>query len=128
MLILDTSVWIEFLRQNPQYSKNIRELLESKAILAVECVFAELLQGVRTKAEKRIILQYWEYLPKINLPQVMLDAGLYFSGNKLSAKGIGLIDAIILMHALHSKAKIWTLDKKFQKIIPQELLYNELTS
>jgi predicted nucleic acid-binding protein len=125
MLILDTSVWIEFLRQNPRYSKGVGELLESKEIFAVECVFAELLQGVRTPAEKRIILQYWEYLPKINLPQAMLDAGLYSSGNKLLSKGIGLIDAVILMHALHSKAKIWTLDQKFQKIIPPELLYNK---
>ncbi|MDR2428948.1 MAG: PIN domain-containing protein [Candidatus Margulisbacteria bacterium] len=127
MLILDTSVWIEFLRQSPPYTKNISKLLESKEILAVECIFAELLQGANTKQEKRIILQYWEYLPKINLPQAMLDAGLYSSSNKLPSKGIGLIDAVILMHALYSKVKIWTLDKKFQKIIPQELLYNELT-
>jgi predicted nucleic acid-binding protein len=37
--------------------------------------------------------------------------------------GVGLIDAIILMHAINNNTKIWTLDKKFMKIIPKEYKY-----
>jgi hypothetical protein len=37
--------------------------------------------------------------------------------------GVGLIDAIILLHGIKSNSKIWTLDKKFQKIMPGKLEY-----
>ena len=64
MIILDTSVWIEFLKCNQQYFPKIRKLLESGEILAVECVFGELLQGVKNKKEEETVLKYWEHLPK----------------------------------------------------------------
>ena len=34
----------------------IQELLEDRKILAVECIFAELLQGARNNQEKEIII------------------------------------------------------------------------
>jgi hypothetical protein len=39
--------------------------------------------------------------------------------------GVGLIDAIILIHGIKSNSKIWTLDNKFLRIIPEELKYKE---
>jgi hypothetical protein len=38
-------------------------------------------------------------------------------------KGVGLIDAIILVHGIRSQSKIWTLDKNFLNVIPEELKY-----
>jgi predicted nucleic acid-binding protein len=54
-----------------------------------------------------------------------IDAGEYSAKNKSLDHGVGLIDAIILMHGIKSNSKIWTLDKKFLKIIPEELIYRE---
>jgi hypothetical protein len=38
-------------------------------------------------------------------------------------KGVGLIDAIILMHGTRNQSKIWTLDKNFLNVVPDELKY-----
>jgi len=123
MIILDTSVWIEYLRNNPVFFPEICKLLESGQVLAVECVFGELLQGVKNKQEREIILSFWTYLSKENYENIIIQAGEYSSKNKLLEHGIGLIDAVILMYGIKSKSKIWTLDKKFLKIIPEEFRY-----
>jgi predicted nucleic acid-binding protein len=54
MIILDATVWIEYLRNNQKYYSVVSALLENKEILAVECVFGELLQGVKNKYEEEI--------------------------------------------------------------------------
>jgi len=125
MIILDTSVWIEYLRNNPVFFPVISKLLENGEILAVDCVFGELLQGVKNKAEREIILNFWTYLLKEHYEDIIIQAGEYSSKKKLSDHGVGLIDAVILMYGIKSKSKIWTLDKKFLSIIPEELRYTE---
>ena len=125
MIILDTSVWIEFFKNNQNYYPQICKLLESGEILAVECVFGELLQGVKNEKEKEIVLNYWKHLPKGNYENVIIEAGEYSALNKLLDHGVGLIDTIILMHAIKSNSKIWTIDNKFLRIIPEEIKYIE---
>jgi predicted nucleic acid-binding protein len=123
MIILDTTVWIEFLKNNEDYYSPISALLENRKVLAVECIFGELLQGVKNSYEEEILLNYWKYLPKKKYEDIIIEAGNYSSKNKLLSKGVGLIDAIILMHGMKSGSKIWTLDKKFQSVIPEMLKY-----
>jgi predicted nucleic acid-binding protein len=123
MIILDTSIWIEHLKNNQEFFPKVSTLLERWEILAVDCVFGELLQGVKNNSEKEIILGFWKYLPKEYHEDSIIEAGLYSSKNKLLDNGVGLIDAIILTHAIKSDSKIWTLDTKFLKIIPEELKY-----
>jgi predicted nucleic acid-binding protein len=123
MIILDTSIWIEHLRNNQIYFSIIRKQLESKEILAVECVFGELLQGVKNETEKEIILTFWTHLPKEHYENIIIEAGEYSAKNNLLDHGVGLIDAIILMHGIKSNSKIWTLDSKFLRVIPDELKY-----
>ena len=125
MIILDTSIWIEHLRNNQLYFPKVKKLLESKEILAVECIFGELLQGIKNKSEKEIILNFWTYLPKENYGNIIIQAGEYSAQNNLLDYGVGLIDAIILMHGIKSNSKIWTLDNKFLRIIPEELRYKD---
>ena len=98
-------------------------MLETNKILAVESIFAELLQGVRNKREKNIILSYWQHLPKIDGSGLFIEAGLFSNNNKLSDKGVGLIDSLIYIHALESNSMLWTLDKKLLKNISGDLIY-----
>jgi len=123
MIILDTSVWIEHLRNNQIFFPKVCKMLESKEILAVECVFGELLQGTKTESEKDIILEFWKHLPKEHFDNIIIGAGEYSAKNKLLDHGVGLIDAIILMHGIRSNSQIWTLDNKFLRVIPEELRY-----
>ena len=123
MVILDTSIWIEHLKNNPLYFPKIRELIENREVLAVECVFGELLQGAKNKHEMEIIKKFWTHLPQKNFENFIIQAGEYSSQHKLMDHGVGLIDAIILMHGIKSNSKIWTLDAKFLRVIPEELRY-----
>jgi predicted nucleic acid-binding protein len=123
MIIIDTSIWIEYFKQNSQYSNQIMKLLETQKVLAVECIFGELLQGVKNNREREIINSYWENLPKCNDNNVWIDAGNYSSEHKLISKGIGLIDTVILISAQKNNAKIWTLDKKLMRILKKEEKY-----
>lgn len=123
MIILDTSVWIEYLKGNSPYNFHIKQKLESNEVLAVECIFAELLQGIRNDREKDIILAYWKHLPKVSSNGLFIEAGLFSNKNKLSDKGVGLIDSLIYLHALKSSSMLWTLDKKLLRIISDELIY-----
>ena len=123
MIILDTSVWIEHLKNNQMFFPKICKLLECGEILAVECVFGELLQGIKNETEKEIILKFWKHLPKENFENIIIEAGKYSAENKLLEYGVGLIDAIILLHGIKSNSKIWTLDNKLLKLIPEELIY-----
>ena len=54
MIVIDTSVWIEFLKQNPLYAPKITELLENREVLAVEFIFGELLQRRRSRLSQKI--------------------------------------------------------------------------
>ena len=125
MIILDTTVWIEFLKNNQNFYPQIKELLEKREILAVECVFGELLQGIKNKSEQEIINSFWRHLPKVNYEKIILEAGEYSSKNMLIDQGVGLLDSIILVHAIKGNSRIWTLDKKFLRVIPIELRYKE---
>ncbi len=120
MIIPDTSIWVEYLKQNFLYYENIKNLMENQRILAVECIFAELLQGAKNKREREILFSYWENLPKISGENIWIEAGKYSSENKLISKGVGIIDCVILLSARQSNAKIFTLDKKLLKLLKNE--------
>lgn len=122
-IIADTSIWIEFLKNNRSIFPLAQKLLEKNCIVAVECIFGELLQGVKTKRERGIILGYWEYLPKANEHNIWIDAGIYSNENKLLEKGIGLVDSALIVLAMKNKLKLWTLDKKLKKILQSGLVY-----
>ena len=125
MIILDTSIWIEHLKNNQAYFPKICKLLESGTILAVECIFGELLQGVKNKNEEETIFKFWTHLPKLKYENIIIEAGIYSKNNKLLDFGVGLIDSIIIVHGIKSNSKIWTLDKKLLKVLPEELKYTE---
>ena len=125
MIILDTSIWIEHLRGNQYYFHHTRELLENREVLALECIFGELMRGSKSKSEREIIMEFWTHLPKIRLENIFIEAGEYSSRNKLIDHGVGLIDASILLYGIKSNSKIWTLDNKLFRIIPEEMKYNE---
>ncbi|MDR0448383.1 MAG: PIN domain-containing protein [Treponema sp.] len=126
MIILDTTIWIEHLKSNPNYFSIISTLLENREILAVECVFGELLQGAKNDFERDIIWNFWVHLPKEHYENIIIEAGIYSAKHKLLDMGVGLIDAVILMHGIKSSSEIWTLDTKFLKVIPDSLIYTGL--
>ena len=125
MVIVDTSVWIEFFKGNNPYYSKVLDLIENRAVRTIEPIFAELLQGALTHKEKDFILKFWEYVEKVEDKNLILNAGIFSFENKLVSKGIKLIDACIIYSSIENNCKIWTLDKKMLRFLDEGIIYNQ---
>ena len=113
MILADTSIWIEFLRQsNSAVNDRMLLQLEEGDIFTLSAVFGELLQGVKNRDEYDLILDFWKSTPKIREDMLFIEAGKLSSTYKLLSNGIGLIDCYILAGAITSGIELWTLDKR----------------
>jgi predicted nucleic acid-binding protein len=123
MILADTSVWVEFLNANEPVFRVLRELIEVGNVIAMEFIFGELLQGARTKREKTVIRDYWEYMPKEDEKGIWLEAGNYSAENRLIDKGIGLIDSAIICFSRKHNTKVWSLDKKLMSMLKNDEIF-----
>lgn len=123
MILVDTTIWIEFFKKKEPVFSELKDLIESSEILVHEIVFGELLQGCKTKSEENIILNYWENLNKVISNGSFIDAGILSFENKYFDKGIGLIDSVLISQVKNRKIKIWTLDKKIAATLNKNELY-----
>ncbi len=125
MVIIDTNIWIEFFKGNEHYTEHVSMLIENRLAVAIEPIFAELIYGVRSPKDKTIVLNYWNILRKIELPNnYLIDAAHYSNDNKFYENGIGLMDAIIIKAAKDNNCVICTLDKKMLKFLDDKSIYN----
>lgn len=112
MIIVDTSIWIEFFKGNEPCFSKLEELLDTNKVFAVECVFAELMQGAKGEREQKVLNDYWVSLPKVPGEHLLYKAGIEASKNKWFSKGVGLIDASLVVMGRETRSRIWSLDKK----------------
>ena len=91
------------------------ELLENRLVPALSTVFGELIQGVRSDEEEKVILEFWQYLPKVNEENLFIEAGKISNRFKLISKGVGLIDCHLLAAAFVNSLRLWTLDKRLSE-------------
>ena len=120
MILADTSIWIEFLRQsNADINEAMTSYLEDGEIITVSAIFGELLQGVKNENEREVILDFWDSTPNILEENLFIEAGKFSSRHKLFNKGIGLIDCLILVAAINNGHELWTLDKKLLEAYKQ---------
>jgi len=124
MILVDTSVWIEYFRQTEIFVKAIQPLLRSQKIITIEPVFSELLYGVRNSRERKIVESYWNILPRIEYGEnSMLGAAIFANNNDFHKLGIGLMDAIIIQSVQSGNHLLWTLDKKMISHLDQNLIF-----
>lgn len=122
-VVVDTSIWVEFLKKNPKIFPSMKILLEKNNVIALECIFGELIQGAISEREREIILSYWNCLPKIDEEGIWLEAGRYYGDNKLFDRGVGLIDIAIFTAAAKNNLIVWTMNKELNLIMPDEQKY-----
>ncbi|MCK9622508.1 MAG: type II toxin-antitoxin system VapC family toxin [Methylobacter sp.] len=106
MILVDTSVWIDHLRNNePQ----LISLLTQNRVLAHPFVRGELALG--NLRQRQIILSAIDNLPQA--PVAFADEiNFFIETQSLFGLGIGLIDAHLLASTqLLANAKLWTRDK-----------------
>lgn len=123
MIVVDTSVWVEFFKRDSSVFPKLKSLLERGEILAAEPVFGELIQGAKNRRERDIISSYWNHLPKFSMNGIFFKAGMESGKNRWLDKGIGLIDSSILMYAIEQNCKVWTFDKKLLSVLEYDEQY-----
>lgn len=125
MIILDTSVWIEYFRQNEPIANQVSTLLAEQKVIAVEPVFAELMFGVRNAQERNVIRTFWQILPRADLEEESLfkTSDLAFQYD-FQDKGIDLIDALVIRTAQMANHQLWTLNKRIISILDNVQLFH----
>lgn len=123
MIVVDTSVWIEYFRQsNQSLSDKLELLIENNEVVALSSVFGELLQGVKNDTEEKTIISFWQNLSKADETNLFIEAGKLSAKYKLLANGVGLIDSSILAAAIKHNLSLWTLDKRLNDSYSKLLL------
>lgn len=111
MILLDTSVWIDHLRQG---DAQVAAILQSGLALTHPFVIGELACGPLKSRTK--ILGLLATLPKARVAQEQ-EALFFIERHKLMGHGIGYIDAHLLAAtALTEGAKLWTKDKRLDAL------------
>jgi predicted nucleic acid-binding protein len=122
-IILDSSVWFEYFKRKDPYFKEVQMHLNTFSIKIIDPVIGEILQGALNNNELNFIKANIQYVPKIEIKDMFQEAGLYSFENKLITKGIGLIDACLILATIETSSLLWTLDKKIINFLDEKYIY-----
>ncbi|MGH9341808.1 MAG: type II toxin-antitoxin system VapC family toxin [Acidobacteriota bacterium] len=105
MTLVDTSVWIEHLKQG---NERLAVLLEGGRVFCHRFVIGELACGrLRNRDELLNLLGALPATPIVEHDEVLT----LIAERKLAGRGLGWIDMHLLASALLAHCKVWTLDK-----------------
>jgi hypothetical protein len=99
------------------------ELIESGQAFSLKVVFAELAQGAKNKRELEKVLGFFSNMKLLDNPGLIFRAGVFSQENRLIEKGIGLIEAILIVCTIEHELKLWTLDKKIRSFLDSDRLF-----
>lgn len=119
MILLDTSVWIEGLRErgNPEISRRVHEYLKSGRACWMPMIRLELWNGARGEREKRTLREFEQVLVEL-----AVTAGVWAAANDLArqARAAGLTvpaaDILIVACARHHGVEIESTDAHFAEL------------
>lgn len=114
MILVDTSVWVDHLRAG---NEQLSALLDDGEVLGHPFVLGELALG--NLRQRNIVLRGLRDLPQAIVAsdeEVLRLIG----GQTLFGRGIGYVDAHLLAAArLSAGARLWTYDRRLQKVAAQ---------
>ena len=109
MILVDTSVWIEHLREG---SDRLRTLLFDEQVLCHPFIVGELAFG--TLQNRGEILSMLKALPEAHLLEDE-EVLSFLEARRLYARGIGWVDAHLLASTLLTGCTLWTFDKSLRR-------------
>jgi predicted nucleic acid-binding protein len=112
VILADTTVWIDFLAGRSS-AVGLLSLLAANRVVCHPAVRGEMALGSIARRDE--VLRLLAQLPRA--PVIGNDEVLaLIETSKLSASGIGWIDAHLLASAMAGKHLIWTMDKQLARI------------
>jgi len=122
-ILIDTSVWIEFLKGNKAYFAPMIALMDQGEIYTLELIFAELVQGVKNRREMNLIEDFYRQLKIVDQPGLIFESGEFSRNAGLLNRGIGLIDSVLIHATQKFQLELWTLDKKILGFLQGDRVY-----
>lgn len=128
MILVDTSVWIDFFKRSSTFPKDIlRELLVKGRVVTCRVVFAEIMSGKMDRETHKVVSRAFTAIPfcdpdwnEIRPWERMIAMATVCHEKTVPLPG--LVDRMIALSAETRGVKVWTLDRKFQKF----LTFNDL--
>jgi predicted nucleic acid-binding protein len=117
MILVDTSVWIRFLSNQPPYADRLDSLLDCREVAGHELILAELLIGDHG-GRAEFLASYTKMHQARMVPHGDLVA--FVHDRKLHGRGIGWIDIHLLASAIVEGIQLWTADPPFA-LVAKEL-------
>ena len=116
-ILADTSVWIEFFKSKSSTGDKLEALLVENSVWSCGVVIFELLQGIRSEAERSKILDTLSNLEYAEMSQSLWQKSATIAAS-LKKKGVTLplSDIFISAIALEYNLSVFTLDKHFGQI------------
>ena len=106
MILVDTSVWVDHLRQS---EAELVTALEAEQVLMHPFVIGELACGnLKNRSE---LLALWQELPRAVMASEAEVLG-FIEGRNLMGRGIGYVDAHLLASAVLTQVQLWTRDRR----------------
>jgi predicted nucleic acid-binding protein len=118
VILVDSSVWVDFFQSSPgPAGQELRRMIEKSEPFALSgIVVAEVLQGLtRDSGPIEQFLAQWDMMEPAGLETYRRAAAIYRAGR---AKGLAFttIDTLIAAIALEQGASVFTLDQDFSRI------------
>ena len=110
MVLVDTSVWIDHLRND---NGRLAELLQAAQVVVHPFVIGELAMGtLRRRTEVLGLLSRMPQSPVASHAEVLT----FMERRELIGKGIGYIDAHLLASAVLGDVLLWTYDRRLEAV------------
>lgn len=122
MVLVDSSVWIEFFQKSPAISTTDLELLiEERKVVTCLPVMAEVLSGKMSSKVRQTVRHAFEAMTFVDLNWNAAETWHQLVDYCLKARrremGIpGMVDRMIFAACQESGAQLWTLDKNLQRL------------
>ena len=109
LVLVDTSIWVSHLTRG---NNALRALLERGEVSCHPLVIGELACGsIANRAE---ILSLLQELPQTRVAE-HAEVLRFIEARRLSARGLGFIDAHLLASSVLTKVPLWTADKRLRE-------------
>lgn len=117
LILIDSSVWVEYFKKQEKVFDHINLLVEHKKAAIVKLILAELIQGAKTKRELAVIKDLSDAIPVLQEEHDTWEKAAILSF-EMRRKGltVGLSDCYIAVLAKSHQAKLFSFDNHFDII------------
>ena len=123
MILTDTCVMIEYLKENLEVKKTI-DSIGHQSIMLNTIIVMELIIGSRNKVELNSVKKRLNNFHILEINQEIMDAASYLIEAFCLPQGLKIPDALIAATAKYYDIPLYTLNKKDFRYMPGLNLYN----